>query len=72
MPEGPSIIILKELLIDLNLTGKQVVAASGTTTVDLDGIQGKKVLDFKSWGKNFFICFEDFTIQIHLMLFGTI
>jgi len=71
MPEGPSIIILKELLIDLNLTGKQVVAASGTTTVDLDRIQGQKVSDFKSWGKNFFICFEDFTIQIHLMLFGT-
>ena len=71
MPEGPYIVILKELLIDLNLTGKQVVAASGTTTVDLDRIQGQKVSDFKSWGKNFFICFEDFTIQIHLMLFGT-
>ena len=34
-------------------------------------MQGKKVVDFKSWGKHFLICFKDETIRIHFMLFGS-
>jgi endonuclease-8 len=32
---------------------------------------GKKITDFKSWGKHFLICFSGFTMRIHFMLFGS-
>jgi len=34
-------------------------------------VEGKKVIDFKNWGKQFLICFEDFTVRIHLLMFGS-
>jgi endonuclease-8 len=70
MPEGPSIVILKEAVHPF--IGKRVVAASGTSkTLDFKRITGKKIVDFKSWGKHFLICFPDFTLKIHLLMFGS-
>lgn len=70
MPEGPSIVILKELV--QRFKGKKVLeASSNNQMIDVDLISGKTIVDFKSWGKHFFICFPKFTIEIHLMLFGT-
>jgi endonuclease-8 len=69
MPEGPSIIILKEEVQEF--TGNKVVAVSGNSKVDIARAEGKKVVAFRSWGKHFLICFNDFTIRIHLMLFGS-
>jgi endonuclease-8 len=71
MPEGPSILILRDMLTDLQLVGKPILAAGGTAGIDHERLMGKKVLAFKSWGKHFLICLEGFTIRIHLMLFGT-
>lgn len=69
MPEGPSILILKEETE--NFQGKKVLEISGSTTVDVSRAVHKKVLEFRTWGKHFLICFDDFTIRIHLMLFGS-
>jgi endonuclease-8 len=70
MPEGPSIVILKELVEPF--TGKTVEAASGNSKkVDMRLLKGKTITRFKSFGKNFLICFDDFTIRIHFMLFGS-
>ena len=70
MPEGPSIVILKEAV--QSFKGKIVKHAIGNTKkVDIKKIEGKKVIDFKSWGKHFLICFSTFTIRIHFMLFGS-
>jgi endonuclease-8 len=69
MPEGPSIVILKEEVQEF--AGKKVIATHGNTSVDISRLEGQKVLDFKSWGKHFLICFPDFTIRIHFLLFGT-
>jgi endonuclease VIII len=70
MPEGPSIVILKEAVQAFR--GKKVTTASGNLkTFDLSMIEGKKVLDFKSWGKHFLICFKGFTIRIHFLMFGS-
>jgi len=69
MPEGPSIVILKEKISYLK--HKIVQEASGYADLDMSLIEHKKILDFKSWGKYFFICFNDFTIQIHFGLFGS-
>lgn len=69
MPEGPSIVILKELVQEFK--GKKVVEISGNTKVDFSSLQNQKVIDFKSFGKNFFICFKNASIKIHFMLFGS-
>lgn len=69
MPEGPSIVILKEL--STPFAGKKVENVSGNTKVDKERAYHQKVIAFKSWGKHFLICFKDFTIKIHFMLFGT-
>jgi endonuclease-8 len=69
MPEGPSIVILKELVEPFK--NKKVIAVSGNSKEDIQRAENKKILDFKSWGKHFLICFSGFTIRIHFMLFGT-
>lgn len=72
MPEGPSIVILKELIEELHLRNEEVLEVSGNVkTIDKDLLLHKKVKNFKTWGKHFLILFEDFTIRIHLLMFGT-
>ncbi len=69
MPEGPSILILKE---DTQLfKGEKILEIAGNSKIDLKRLEGLEVLDFKSWGKHFLICFEDFFLRIHLLLFGS-
>jgi endonuclease-8 len=69
MPEGPSIVILKELVAPFR--GQKVLEVAGNSKVEKERALGEKVLDFKSWGKHFLMCFPDFTIKIHFMLFGS-
>jgi len=69
MPEGPSIVILKEQAAKFK--GHTILAVSGNTKVDTTGIAGQKVLAFRSWGKHFLIQLPDRTIRIHFMLFGS-
>lgn len=70
MPEGPSIVILKEEVQAFK--GKKIINVSGSTKkFDPDILSGKKIIDFKSWGKHFLICFPTFTIRVHFLLFGS-
>ena len=69
MPEGPSIVILKEAV--QMFKGQRVVAVSGNTKIAKDRMKGQQIIDFKSWGKHFLICFPKFAIRIHFMLFGS-
>lgn len=71
MPEGPSIVILRELVEELHLEGAEVKEVIGNTKQDKDRLLHQKVIGFKSWGKHFLICFEDFALRIHFMLFGS-
>ncbi|HUR12698.1 MAG TPA: hypothetical protein VM012_15080 [Flavitalea sp.] len=69
MPEGPSIVILKEAVQEFK--GKRVLFVSGNSKVNLQRVLFREILDFKSWGKHFLICFDGFTVRIHFLLFGT-
>jgi endonuclease-8 len=69
MPEGPSIVILKEAVQEFK--GKKLIEIGGNTKVDFSSLVNQKITDFKSFGKNFFICFKDASIKIHFMLFGS-
>jgi len=71
MPEGPSIVILKDLIKALHLGKPEVLEVAGNANFDKDRLLHEKIQDFKSWGKHFLICFNDFTIRIHFMLFGS-
>ncbi|MFD0792962.1 DNA-formamidopyrimidine glycosylase family protein [Mucilaginibacter litoreus] len=70
MPEGPSIVILKEKVQQFK--GKTVTAAScNNGSLDVSILMNQPITDFKSWGKHFLICFPGFTVRIHMMMFGT-
>ena len=71
MPEGPSLVILRELVEELNLEGKKVLEVTGTTELNKERMEQQKIVAFKTWGKHFLICFEDFALRIHLMMFGS-
>ena len=69
MPEGPSIVILKEEV--QQFTGQKIISVSGNTHIDISRLKDKTILAFKTWGKHFLICFDSFTVKIHLLMFGT-
>jgi len=69
MPEGPSLVILKEEV--QSFVGKKVTQISGNTKIPIAEFEGQKLIDFKTWGKHFLICFPKKTIRIHFLLFGS-
>lgn len=69
MPEGPSIVILKDAV--RSFKGKKIIEIGGNTKIELPYLIGQQVKDFKSWGKHFLICFPKHTIRIHFLLFGS-
>jgi endonuclease-8 len=69
MPEGPTIVILKEKVKIFE--GKKILQVEGNAKIDLMRLKNKKIFEFKSWGKHFLICFDDFTIRVHFLMFGS-
>ena len=69
MPEGPSIVIAKELV--QKFAAQKIISVDGNSKQDIQRIAGQKIIEFKSWGKHFLICFKKFTVKIHFMLFGS-
>ena len=69
MPEGPSIVILKEAVQQFK--EKKIIKVEGNSKLDIQQMAGEKIIDFKSWGKHFLICFKGFSVRIHFMLFGS-
>ena len=68
MPEGPSLVILKEELQAFK--GKKIIAVSGNSKENIKQLEGQKIIGFKTWGKHFLICFKNTTLRIHFLLFG--
>ena len=69
MPEGPSIILVKEAVAQFK--GKEIIMVSGNSKIDQSRLLNQKVTDFKSWGKHFLICFNGFTLRVHFLMFGS-
>ncbi|TFW29949.1 DNA-formamidopyrimidine glycosylase family protein [Duganella callida] len=70
MPEGPSIVILREEAE--GLVGRVIEHASGNSkAVDFAALAGQRVVALRSWGKHFLIQLEDRALRIHLMMFGS-
>jgi endonuclease VIII len=69
MPEGPSIVILREEAAKFE--GKVVRRVEGNSSLELDRMLRKKVLSLRTWGKHFLIEFAGFSMRVHLLMFGT-
>ncbi len=67
--EGPSLVILKEEI--KAFLGKKILHVSGNTTIEKERFKNKVIRDFKSWGKHFLICFDNFYVRIHFLMFGS-
>jgi endonuclease-8 len=69
MPEGPSIVILREEAD--RFAGHTVVEVAGNSKIDKSRLKNQTVLRFRTWGKHFLIEFPSFSLRIHLLLFGS-
>ncbi len=70
MPEGPSILLLKDQLKPFK--NKVVKKAGGYGKMPTAWLKGKKMLDIKSWGKHLLLVFANGTVKLHLGLFGDV
>lgn len=69
MPEGPSLVLFREEL--QRFVGQKILSVSGNSKIDQQRLAGKKIREIKTWGKHMLWCFDDFTIRIHFLMFGT-
>lgn len=69
MPEGPSIVLLREAAAQFRR--RTVRHVSGNAKQDLARLQGRRVLGVHSWGKHFLLEFSGFSVRIHLLMFGS-
>src|SRR5688572_15207852 len=69
MPEGPSIVILKEEAS--RFLGKTIVRVTGNTTIEKERLQGQRIEALRSFGKQFLVELPDFSLRVHFMLFGS-
>ncbi len=68
MPEGPTLIILKESVSQFK--GQKIIDVNGNSKIDQQDLLNKKIIDFKTWGKHFLICLPRYTLRVHFLLFG--
>ncbi len=68
MPEGPSILLLKNQLQPF--VGKTVKQAGGYGPMPTDWINGRKLKEVQTHGKHLYFIFTNGVVQLHLGLFG--
>ena len=70
MPEGPSIVILREEAAAF--AGRTILHAKGNAKIDMQRLPGRRVLALRSFGKQFLIeLSNDLTVRVHLLMFGS-
>lgn len=71
MPEGPSLIIFREEL--LQFKGKKIKVANGAIrTIDPARMKDRTVKGLFTWGKHLLFYFgSDLTLRVHFLMFGT-
>lgn len=69
MPEGPSLVILREKLQPF--AGRIVQRVDGAANIDLQRLHRRRIAAIRTWGKHLLIVFSDVSVRIHLLMFGT-
>lgn len=68
MPEGPSLVILREELA--HFAGNKIKRIAGSAKIELTRMDGLRVRSVRTWGKHLLFEFDDFSLRIHLLLYG--
>jgi endonuclease-8 len=70
MPEGPSLVILREEAA--RFEGQEIIAAEGNTAAfEPARLVGQPILSLRTFGKQFIVELPDMAFRIHFMLFGS-
>jgi endonuclease-8 len=69
MPEGPSLVILRERAH--SFAGKRILEAEGDSKIDKTRLVGQRIVGLRTWGKHFLIELPGFAIRIHFLMFGS-
>lgn len=69
MPEGPSLVILRELAA--GFAGRRVLEVEGNSREDIQRMRGRVLRDIRSWGKHLLLDFGGFAVRVHFLLFGS-
>ncbi len=69
MPEGPSIVILKEQ-VQFAL-GEIILNATGNASIEKTALINSRITGIKSWGKHFIIETSALALRIHFLMFGS-
>lgn len=69
VPEGPSIVILREAAA--KFSGQTVREVAGNSRMDIARMVGRRVVSVRSWGKHFLLEFRGFSLRVHLLMFGS-
>ena len=69
MPEGPSIVILREEAA--GFLGEKIARVEGNTKIEKERLVGKRIVALRSWGKHFLIQLPKFSLRVHFLLFGS-
>ena len=69
MPEGPSIVLMKENL--QQFVGKKVVAVRGNAKIEKETLTGKTLQNIRTFGKQTYLEFGETVVRIHLLMFGS-
>ncbi|MDQ0064376.1 DNA-formamidopyrimidine glycosylase family protein [Chryseobacterium lathyri] len=69
MPEGPSILLMKESLQPF--VGHQVTEASGNAKFEKESLIGQILHEIRTFGKQTYLVLDNTAIRIHLLMFGS-
>ncbi|MBW7674801.1 DNA-formamidopyrimidine glycosylase family protein [Chryseobacterium chendengshani] len=69
MPEGPTIVLMKEDL--QKFVGEKVTEVSGSEVPEISKVNGEILREIKTFGKQTYLIFDTIIFKIHLMMFGS-
>jgi endonuclease-8 len=69
MPEGPSLVIVKEAIRKFNR--KKIREVAGNAKIDKESFTGQKLVNIQTWGKHLLLGLDKSTIRVHFLLFGS-
>ena len=69
MPEGPSLVILRELT--QSFAGRRIRRADGDAKIDKTRLVGERIVALRTWGKHFLIETPRVSVRIHFLMFGS-
>ena len=69
MPEGPSLVILREQTAAF--AGRTIARVEGNTSIDKNRLVGQRIVALRTWGKHFLVEMPTFSLRIHFLLFGS-